>query len=244
MEVFSGRFSNFDVLFALLALSLCVLGRLLNIFPLSWIANLCRQGEKRINVRMQFVLWFAGLRGAIAFALAINMPGNHREIYATTTLFICIFTTVVCGGLTDRMLTRFGMKQTVGGRSERGDSPDSGNGVGAHPTTSSPTSTSRNRPNYSLTHSTSFRVYHGAKRLFKDIDHRFLRHYFGGPTAVASALDHDHRQYELGYQQSDSDDEEDMHDLDLTDHSNEKSNKKRRGSIEPMEIDRTRSLDS
>ena len=45
------------------------------------------------------VIWFAGLRGAIAFALSQNMPGPHKDVYETTTLIIVIFTTVVCGGL-------------------------------------------------------------------------------------------------------------------------------------------------
>jgi solute carrier family 9 (sodium/hydrogen exchanger), member 8 len=98
MGVFTGRFANWDILFSVLALSFCMLGRLLNIFPLSVVANLCRnKRENKITLKMQGVLWFAGLRGAIAFALAENMPGPNKDVYATATLSICIFTTVVCG---------------------------------------------------------------------------------------------------------------------------------------------------
>lgn len=146
------------------------------------------------------------------------MPGKHREIYATTTLFICIFTTVVCGGLTDRMLTRFGMKQM--NDSEHG-------GPECQQTTSSPTS--RNRPNYSLPHRTSHRVYKGAKRLWKQIDRQYLKHYFGGSTAVASAVnqgDNHLGQYELSCQQSDSDDEDSMID-DFEDHLSMNNNQGR-----------------
>lgn len=206
MGVFTGRFKHFDAVFSLLALALCVLGRFLNIFPLSWVANLCREGPSRIPFKMQFVLWFAGLRGAIAFALAENMPGKHSEIYATTTLFICIFTTVVCGGLTDRMLTGFGMKEEIPNDSDRGD------GGRQQQQTTSPAS--RNRPNYSLTHRTSHRVYKGAKRLWKQLDNQYFKRHFGGAASVTSAADAqaggDHLgNYELGYQQSDSDDEDD-----------------------------------
>jgi sodium/hydrogen exchanger 8 len=95
MGVFTGRFANWDILFTLLALSFCLLGRLLNIFPLSFIANQCRRKGNQITLKMQAVLWFAGLRGAIAFALSENMPGPHKEIYATATLSICLFTTIV-----------------------------------------------------------------------------------------------------------------------------------------------------
>jgi sodium/hydrogen exchanger 8 len=38
------------------------------------------------------------------------MPGEHRELYVSTTLSIIIFTTVVCGGLTESLLTKMGMK--------------------------------------------------------------------------------------------------------------------------------------
>lgn len=58
----------------------------------------------------QVVIWFAGLRGAIAFALAQNMPGERADVYTTTTLCICIATTLVCGGLTEPVLERMGMK--------------------------------------------------------------------------------------------------------------------------------------
>ena len=59
---------------------------------------------------MQGVLCFAGLRGVIAFALSENMPGPNKDLFATATLSICIFTTIVCGGLTDKILTLTDMK--------------------------------------------------------------------------------------------------------------------------------------
>lgn len=111
MGVFTGGFKQFDLKFSLVAFMACLIGRALNIFPLSWLANLCRKGRFTIAPKMQVVLWFAGLRGAIAFALSVNMPGPHKDVYATATLAICIITTVFCGGFTERMLTVFGMKE-------------------------------------------------------------------------------------------------------------------------------------
>mmetsp|Transcript_22159 Transcript_22159/g.36230 ORF Transcript_22159/g.36230 Transcript_22159/m.36230 type:complete len:553 (-) Transcript_22159:22-1680(-) len=112
MGVFTGRFENWDIMFSLLGLLFCLIARALNIFPLSLIANCCRRkGENRISLKAQCVLWFAGLRGAIAFALSMNMPGPNSDSYASATLFICMFTTIVCGGFTEKILTRFGMKQ-------------------------------------------------------------------------------------------------------------------------------------
>jgi sodium/hydrogen exchanger 8 len=111
MGVFTGKFAHWNPVVTMWGLLMCVLGRALNIFTLSFVANLCRRTRNKINWNMQLVLWFAGLRGAIAFALSENMPGPNKEVYMTTTLSICIFTTVVCGGFTERILDRMGMKQ-------------------------------------------------------------------------------------------------------------------------------------
>ena len=39
------------------------------------------------------------------------MPGEHRDMYVSTTLSLVIFTTVVCGGLTAPMMSKMGMRQ-------------------------------------------------------------------------------------------------------------------------------------
>jgi sodium/hydrogen exchanger 8 len=124
MGVFTGRFHTFDLTFAIIGMLACLVGRLLNIVPLSWLANLCRSGRHVISGRHQAVLWFAGLRGAIAFALSENMPGKHKDVYATGTLSICIFTTLVCGGFTERVLSIFGMKENRLPMSEESNDPN------------------------------------------------------------------------------------------------------------------------
>eukprot|EP00274_Cyanoptyche_gloeocystis_P006041 CAMPEP_0196668240 /NCGR_PEP_ID=MMETSP1086-20130531/65513_1 /TAXON_ID=77921 /ORGANISM="Cyanoptyche gloeocystis , Strain SAG4.97" /LENGTH=217 /DNA_ID=CAMNT_0042005631 /DNA_START=1266 /DNA_END=1919 /DNA_ORIENTATION=+ len=43
-------------------------------------------------------MWWAGLRGAIAFALALNIPGDNDTYIISNVLFIVLFTTVVMGG--------------------------------------------------------------------------------------------------------------------------------------------------
>lgn len=110
MGVFTGRYKTFDISFSVIGWLACLVGRLLNIVPLSFLANLCRKGHRVISGRHQAVLWFAGLRGAVAYALSENMPGPHKEVYTTGTLSICIFSTLVCGSFTERVLTIFGMK--------------------------------------------------------------------------------------------------------------------------------------
>lgn len=174
MGVFTGRFANWDVLFTILALSFCLLGRFLNIFPLSLIANICRTKETQIGYKMQGVLWFAGLRGAIAFALSENMPGPNKETYQTATLSICMFTTIVCGGTTDQILTLAGMKSCDMDVSENGEQepalPLSPPGSNHHP----------------IARRVSRQVFDGAKGVWKDLDDRYLKVLFGGSQQVRS----------------------------------------------------------
>merc|ERR1711871_1397678 len=108
MGFFIGQFKEFYFLFILLVVLFCLIARLFNTFPFSVLANLGR--SKIIPFKMQVLIWFAGLRGAIAFALSQNMPGAHRDVYVSTTLAVVIITTLVCGGLTEHMLTRMGLR--------------------------------------------------------------------------------------------------------------------------------------
>ena len=74
-------------------------GRVVNIYVLSFLLNLGR--GKKISFRFQHMLLFAGLRGAIAFALAIrNTQDKERQLMFTTTLIIVMVTVLFCGGLT------------------------------------------------------------------------------------------------------------------------------------------------
>uniref|UniRef100_A0A1X7TRM6 Sodium/hydrogen exchanger n=1 Tax=Amphimedon queenslandica TaxID=400682 RepID=A0A1X7TRM6_AMPQE len=74
-------------------------GRVINIYVLSFLLNLGR--SKKISFRFQHMLVFAGLRGAIAFALAIrNTETEERQLMFTTTLVIVLITVLICGGFT------------------------------------------------------------------------------------------------------------------------------------------------
>lgn len=83
------------------SLLLCLVGRALNIFPLGSLVNRFR--AHRITGKMMFVMWFSGLRGAIAYALSLHLEFENkdtRQVIITTTLIIVLFTTLVFGGLT------------------------------------------------------------------------------------------------------------------------------------------------
>jgi len=199
MGVFTGRFQNFNILFAILALFICVIARACNIFPLSCLANCCRKrGRNHISLKMQSVLWFAGLRGAVAFALSENMPGPNKDTYATATLFICMFTTIVCGGFTERVLTMTGMKQMdnvdVAAMGEDFADDDSLYEL------------IRNTPVHHFTTG----VQQGIKGVWKNFDDFYLKPFFGGcvkPSRRGGGAD-DLGDYELGGQEEDISDED------------------------------------
>ena len=52
-------------LFIVYVLALCFVSRALNVFPIAIVYDLCRR-KKTIRIRHMVMLWFAGLRGAIA----------------------------------------------------------------------------------------------------------------------------------------------------------------------------------
>ncbi|XP_076059888.1 na[+]/H[+] hydrogen exchanger 3 isoform X2 [Oratosquilla oratoria] len=89
-----------------------IIGRLMNIYPLSCLINLGR--TPKIPTNFMHMLFFSGLRGAIAFALAIrNTNTNGRRAILSTTLLIVIVTVVLCGGMTTQVLSWLGIPVDV-----------------------------------------------------------------------------------------------------------------------------------
>ena len=96
---------------------LCLIGRALHIFPLSFLSNLCaRDASKRLDGRTQVFMWFSSIRGAIAFALALNVFTAHRAFIISTTIALVLLSTIGLGGMAAPMLRRLGLVE-VGPRS-------------------------------------------------------------------------------------------------------------------------------
>ena len=87
-------------------------GRALNIYPLSLLLNMGR--TRTIPLKVQHMMFFSGLRGAIAFALAVrNTVSIPRQMMLTTTLIIVIVSVIVFGGLSMPALTCLKIKTGV-----------------------------------------------------------------------------------------------------------------------------------
>ncbi|CAL8365465.1 unnamed protein product [Lota lota] len=104
LTLFSFQSHVFNPLFIIGAFMAVFLGRAANIYPLSFLINLGRKHKIRSN--FQHVMMFAGLRGAMTFALSIRDTATYaRRMMFSTTLLIVFFTVWVCGGGTTPMLS-------------------------------------------------------------------------------------------------------------------------------------------
>uniref|UniRef100_A0A0E0EQB0 Cation/H+ exchanger transmembrane domain-containing protein n=1 Tax=Oryza meridionalis TaxID=40149 RepID=A0A0E0EQB0_9ORYZ len=79
-----------------------------NVFSCAYLVNMSRPEHRRIPLKHQKALWFSGLRGAMAFALALQsaneLPGGHGKTIFTTTTAIVVLTVLLIGGSTGTML--------------------------------------------------------------------------------------------------------------------------------------------
>lgn len=112
------------------------IGRACNIYPLSFLLNLGRR--HRIGWNLQHMMMFSGLRGAIAFALAIrNTSLPAQQTMLTTTLFIVFFTVWFFGGGTTQMLSWLNIRVGVDPDDDSFTEPsrrDSSQGLGGRST--------------------------------------------------------------------------------------------------------------
>ncbi|XP_049597944.1 sodium/hydrogen exchanger 6 isoform X1 [Syngnathus scovelli] len=104
LTLFSFQSHVFNPLFIIGAFVAVFLGRAANIYPLSFLLNLGR--KNKIGSNFQHVMMFAGLRGAMTFALSIRDTATYaRQMMFSTTLLIVFFTVWLCGGGTMPMLS-------------------------------------------------------------------------------------------------------------------------------------------
>ncbi|XP_031165316.1 sodium/hydrogen exchanger 7 isoform X2 [Sander lucioperca] len=104
LALFTFQNHIFSPIFIIGAFLAIFIGRAFNIYPLSFLLNLGRR--HKIKGNFQHMMMFAGLRGAMAFALAIRDTATYaRQMMFTTTLLIVFFTVWVFGGGTTPMLS-------------------------------------------------------------------------------------------------------------------------------------------
>ena len=92
-----------------------VVARGCHVFPLAFFLNLKRSADVKITVPMQFAIWNAGLRGAVAYALgvALDKENPNRSLIITTIHAVVLFTMTFHGLLTTPLLSFLKLKDVV-----------------------------------------------------------------------------------------------------------------------------------
>jgi sodium/hydrogen exchanger 8 len=121
----------FNIMFIVLALVACLIGRAFNIYPIAFLYNLSVRNEttdqsnkvvpegyileetadkvpvndNKIPMNFTHMLWYSGLRGAVSYALVRTFPDTpNRNIFVVTTMMIVLVTTFFLGGSTEAAL--------------------------------------------------------------------------------------------------------------------------------------------
>ncbi|KAJ6245278.1 sodium/hydrogen exchanger [Anaeramoeba flamelloides] len=107
---FGGSAHEFNFLFTCLTLFFILFYRFVVTFFLTLIAN--RKRITKVRWREQLILSYSGLRGAIAFALALSLPDTikAKNTFISTTLIVVIFTVFLQGGTIKFIMKRLHLK--------------------------------------------------------------------------------------------------------------------------------------
>lgn len=102
---------NFPMIIA--SLILIAVGRAMHVFPLTKMLNLVR--SEPISLNAQIMMWFSGLRGAVAAALALRLPSigcSCAGSFVTTAIAIVALTTLVLGSALETIARRLELFET------------------------------------------------------------------------------------------------------------------------------------
>ncbi|EEC46045.1 phospholipase, partial [Phaeodactylum tricornutum CCAP 1055/1] len=95
----------FRIVFIAFALLACLVGRAVNIYPITYFPGESMTDDSVIPWKTAHMLWFSGLRGAVSYGLARMFPQTENQsIFIATTMFIVLTTTFVLGGATESAL--------------------------------------------------------------------------------------------------------------------------------------------
>ena len=101
----AGRDHKIDLGLALSGVPLCLVSRAATTFPLAALSNALTPAAKRLDLRRQVMIWNAGLRGAIAYSLAVKMGDDAGgQYFEFSTIIVVLVTTIGLGATTGPML--------------------------------------------------------------------------------------------------------------------------------------------
>lgn len=116
MAIFTGdaNWSRGSVAFGFAGMFACMVARFASVVPLCILGNIGRKRALRISCSEIFMLWWSGLRGGMAFALAASSSNmltkeSTGQVFEAATTIIIFITVFFFGGSTRCLSTRFGL---------------------------------------------------------------------------------------------------------------------------------------
>lgn len=96
---------GFNLGFIIWTALFCLAARACHVYPLTYLLNITSRKNNEITRNQQHMIWYSGLRGAVAFALAKSFPGEKQNEVIATTMVIILLSIFVMGGGTVSMLS-------------------------------------------------------------------------------------------------------------------------------------------
>ncbi|KAG0299760.1 monovalent cation:H+ antiporter, CPA1 (nhx1), partial [Dissophora globulifera] len=131
LTLFTETDLDYKPLFIIFTFIFICISRYMAVFPLSSLINMVSvyvlKRSDTLSRPHQVMLFWAGLRGAVAFALAAGLEGvNEAAALRTTILVVVVLSVIIFGGTTARMLAILGVK--IGCIDSEGESDDEDGG--------------------------------------------------------------------------------------------------------------------
>mmetsp|Transcript_13179 Transcript_13179/g.25148 ORF Transcript_13179/g.25148 Transcript_13179/m.25148 type:complete len:586 (-) Transcript_13179:225-1982(-) len=99
---------------AVVSLASCLIARWVHVHVCTKLINSWRSESHRVPPNFTTAIWFSGLRGPIAFALALSthteLTGDTSEAILTSTIAVIVCTVLVNGGYTPTLLDKLDLK--------------------------------------------------------------------------------------------------------------------------------------
>lgn len=93
---------NVKLPLVLIGCAALLISRATSVFIVSFFVNLCK--KRPIPFSHQIVLTYGGLRGAVAFYLALQVHSEYSSLIITTSICLILFTVVILGSTTTPLL--------------------------------------------------------------------------------------------------------------------------------------------
>jgi len=99
---------NWKGWFILFTMIFLFIARAVNVFGLSFLLNLGR--KEKIPFKIQFLLWWCGMRGIVTLLLVLNFHTPNRYMLINTTFVVVFFTNIVIGIVTRPIVVKLNVK--------------------------------------------------------------------------------------------------------------------------------------